>query len=366
MIYLDYSEAGKSIKAATDWIKLKDPSTARTLVSVVAAGLISITVFSFSMVMVVLNQAASQLSNRILDKLVGNRLHQFIIGFYIGNIIFALLLLTAIRDIESGIYVPALSTYLLILLSVISIFLFVLFLHFITQSIKYTTIIRRISSQTLTLMKKSCLLEFKPDIESKERGQPVVSQTSGIFEAFDQQRLVNLAVDNDCIITLRYPPGDYVLENSPIANVYRKNGAVTRDLENAIVSNISIVTEPTEDLFYSSGFRQLSEIAIKALSPGINDPGTAAMSLQSLFSLLAYRREHFPDNNIRDENGKVRVITNELSFEELFERYILPIWDYGKNDRTIRRHLSGLLKQLEFNGQNSVSEKLLQEINQQD
>jgi uncharacterized membrane protein len=173
MIYLDYSETGKNIKAGTNWIRLKDPATARSIISVIAAGLISITVFSFSMVMVVLSQAASQLSNRVLDILVGNRFHQFIIGFYIGDIIFSLLLLTSIRDVEFGVYVPALSTYLLILLSIIAIFLFVLFLHFITQTIKYTTIIRRVYSETLALMKDSCYLTTEPGTLPAQEGRPV-------------------------------------------------------------------------------------------------------------------------------------------------------------------------------------------------
>ena len=73
MISLDFSETGKEIKAQLEWLKLKDASTARSIISVIAAGVLSLTVFSFTMVMVILNQAASQMSNRVLDKLIGNR-----------------------------------------------------------------------------------------------------------------------------------------------------------------------------------------------------------------------------------------------------------------------------------------------------
>ncbi|WP_191907062.1 DUF2254 domain-containing protein [Adhaeribacter soli] len=362
MIYLDYSDTGKDLKAATNWIRLKDPSTARTIVSVIAAGLISLTVFSFSMVMVVLNQAASQLSNRVLDKLVGNRFHQFIIGFYIGDIIYALLLLTSIRDVESGIYVPALSTYLLILLSVFAIFLFVLFLHFITQTIKYTTIIRRIYKQTLVSMKESCFLETEPDIAPAQQGHPVYSDRAGVFETFDRQQMAKLARKNNCVITFRYPTGHFVLENVPIADVYCLKETVTKELESHILSNISLVDEPSVDIYFYSGFRQLSEIAIKALSPGINDPGTAAESLRALFALLAYRYKHFPDNNIRDKHGTVRVVTKEMSFDEIFQRYIVPVWDYGKDDRNIRNQMIDLLLQLQYIGKSATTQKFLAQI----
>jgi len=348
MIYLDYSEWGKNIKTIVTWIRLKDPSTARTVISVIAAGLISITVFSFSMVMVVLNQAASQLSNRVLDKLVGNRLHQFIIGYYIGNIIFALLLLTSIRDVDSGVYVPALSTYLLILLSMVALLLFVLFIHFITHRIKYATIIRGISRQTQKLMEEACYLSYKPADDHLSQGQPLLSNKSGVFEAFEIEKLVKMAQENDCVISFRYPPGDYVLKDAPIGDVYCNRQLIPKELMDEIVNLIFIVDEPTEDIYYYSGLKQLSEIAIRALSPGINDPGTAAVSLQELFSLLNFRRLHFPEINIRDAGGTIRVTTRELSFDELIERYLMPIWDYGKDDRTIRRQMHDLIRQLGY------------------
>ena len=89
------------------------------------------------MVMIALNQAASQMSNRVLSSMIENRFQQIVLGFYIGTIVYALFLLSTIRDINSGVYVPALSIYLLILLTVIDIFLFIYFLDYVTQTVKY-------------------------------------------------------------------------------------------------------------------------------------------------------------------------------------------------------------------------------------
>lgn len=361
MIYLDYSDTGKNLKAVTNWIRLKDPTTARSIVSVIATGLISITVFSFSMVMVVLSQAASQLSNRVLDKLVGNRFHQCIIGFYIGDIIFSLLLLTSIRDIESGVYVPALSTYLLILLSVFAIFLFIVFLHSITQTIKYTTIIRRIYKETLTSMKDSCYMNTEPETIPPQVGRSVCTTKAGVFETFDRKEMIKLAKKNNFVIRFKYSPGHFVLAHVPIADVYT-SGSISKELESDILSQISLVEEPSDNEYFYSGFKQLSEIAIKALSPGINDPGTAAESLQMSFALLAYRIKNFPDNNIRDINGVVRVITREMTFDEIFQRYIIPVWDYGKDDRNMHKHMRDLLIQLQYTGKSVETQKLLIEI----
>jgi uncharacterized membrane protein len=144
MLEVDFSEKGKQIKENFGWLRLKDPSTARNILATIAAGVISMTVFTFSMVMVVLNQAAAQLSNRVLENLIGNKFQQFVLGTFIGTTVFALFLLSGIRDNDSGIYVPALSIYLLMLLTVFDILLFIYFLHHITQSVKYQTIIHRI------------------------------------------------------------------------------------------------------------------------------------------------------------------------------------------------------------------------------
>lgn len=82
-ILFDYSETGKDFKGNLNWWGLKDASTARNILSVVAGGIISLTVFSFSMVMIVLNQAASQMSNRVLTRLIGNKFQQVVLGIYI-------------------------------------------------------------------------------------------------------------------------------------------------------------------------------------------------------------------------------------------------------------------------------------------
>ena len=127
MIEIDFSTWGKNLKSGINLLSLKDASTARSIISTIAGAVLSLTVFSFSMVMIVLNQAASQMSNRVLSSMISNRFQQIVLGFYIGTIVYALFLLSTIRDVDSGIYIPALSIYLLILMTVIDIFLFIYF-----------------------------------------------------------------------------------------------------------------------------------------------------------------------------------------------------------------------------------------------
>ena len=191
MLEIDFSPFGKQLKSGLSWLSLKDATTARTIISTVAGAIISLTVFSFSMVMIVLNQAASQMSNRVLNSMIENRFQQMILGTYIGTIVYALFLLSTIRDISSGIYVPALSIYLLIFLTVIDIFLFIYFLDYVTQTVKYETVIDRVQKQTMDSMQENfieiserlLIWEDMPFIEIK-------TQKSGYFQDFNRKKLL--------------------------------------------------------------------------------------------------------------------------------------------------------------------------------
>jgi uncharacterized membrane protein len=243
MISLDFSEPGKQIKAQMEWLKLKDATTARSIISVIAAGILSLTVFSFTMVMVILNQAASQMSNRVLDKLIGNRFQQIVLGFYIGTIVYSLFLLSAIRDIDSGIYVPALSTFLLIAFAVIDIFLFIYFLHYITQSVKYSVIIHRIQKQTKKALQATCSLSIEPEAIKIMDGSPVFTPEAGIFEGFDQSSLLDIAKKEDCVFSFLFTPGSFLLKGVPVLLIHPAGKVLPDDLKKRINSHLYINQE---------------------------------------------------------------------------------------------------------------------------
>jgi uncharacterized membrane protein len=365
MISLDFSETGKQIKAQMEWLKLKDATTARSIISVIAAGILSLTVFSFTMVMVILNQAASQMSNRVLDKLIGNRFQQIVLGCYIGTIVYSLFLLSAIRDIDSGIYVPALSTFLLIAFAILDIFLFIYFLHYITQSVKYAVIINRIHKQAQKALKGSCCLSEEPELVPVKEGTPVFTLTAGIYQGFNQTSLLEIARNENCVFSFLFTPGSYLLKDVPVLLVHPADKILPHHLRDEISGHIYLNKEESIDTNFYHGFRQLTEVAVKALSPGINDPGTAVQSMRALAELLSYRLKHFPNNSIKDEKGVVRIITKEASFEALFTACMMPVWDYGKDDRFIQQEFHHLLLQISHHGKHPAIRKLLTEVEKQ-
>ena len=343
-VFFDFSETGQQIKIDFPWLNINDPSTARSILATIAGGVISLTVFSFSMVMIVLNQAASQLSNRTLDELIGNRFQQIVLGIYIGTIVYTFFLLSTIRDTGSSFQIPSLSIFLLTLITVFDIFIFIYFLHFITQSVKYNVIIDRIKSDTYHGMKNFCSANSEVSQNTKFASLAVVKASkSGIFEGFDTKEIMDFCEENKCSVIAIYPMGTFILRGQPILKCSR---ALDDDQEKEALFGVIISQQEAAYRNYEYGFRQLSEIALKALSPGINDPGTAILSFRALIDLLGFRAIHFPPSElIRGENPFV-VYRMELSFDALFEKIIYPIWDYGKEDRMLSLEFKLLLEQL--------------------
>jgi uncharacterized membrane protein len=362
-ISLDFSELGKSLKSTFSWLTLRDADTARVIISTILAGILSLTVFSFSMVMIVLNQAASQMSNRILDKLIGNRFQQMILGVYIGTIVFALFLLSTIRDTESHLYIPVLSTYLLIIFAVFDIFLFIYFLHYITQSVKYEVIINRIYDDTKESMDAECTYNQESTISFVvESNFTILSPRSGTFEGFESEILLKLCHEYDFSLSFLHAKSTFVFKNQPVAIISKELG---EEVQVKISESFMYHKEERIENNFFYGFKQLTEIALKALSPGLNDPGTAIVSMRSLFVLMAKRSQVHPKLIFEDESNQLRVVIKEQTFEEIFERTVMPIWDYGKEDRLLIREMFQLLTQLN-NMTNSVSvKKLLKAVEKQ-
>lgn len=347
MLVLDFSAWGKAIKSSVSWIQLKDASTARSMTTVIAGGIISLTVFSFSMVMIVLNQAASKISNRTLDSMIGNKFQQIVLGFYIGTIVYALFLLSTIRDIHSGVYVPALSIYVLVFITVVDVFLFIYFLHYVTQTVKFETIIQRIHQETLRVLQKR---NHAVDAEYTYKASDVPVMTyfapeSGYFQNFNQKQLIQFARKHDVVLSFLKARGSFVLKGTPLLEIRGSRQIESDELNLLTFAMDFYIGQPIGiNPFY--GFYQLAEVAIKSLSPGINDPATAVLSLNALADLFAYYLFYPASSFVFDKEDALCIRTIEPSFSELFHRCISPIWHYGKQDPLVQQALASLLQQL--------------------
>ena len=347
MLEIDFSAWGKELKTSLNWLSLKDASTARTITATVAAAIISLTVFSFSMVMIVLNQAASQMSNRVLTSMIGNRFQQVVLGCYIGTTVYSLFLLSTIRDIDNGVSVPALSIYVLIVLTVVNIFLFIYFLDYVTQMVKYETVSYRVKKHTIDVMKKRFAEAGEAQIGwDKLPYAEIKTDEAGHFQSLDEEQLLSIASKHDLYISFLYGRGAYLIKGVAFIRVHSKTLLEPGCLKD-ILATVDFFNGHFIEKNADYGFKQLMEIAIKALSPGINDPGTAVIALQALSDVFSFRLYLKLPSILPDAQATPRIFIPSSSFTELFEQCILPIWNYGKNDHYIRHEMLSMVKQLQ-------------------
>ncbi|HEX6333781.1 MAG TPA: DUF2254 family protein, partial [Flavisolibacter sp.] len=263
----EQSAAASYLKEKFVWLNLKNTQAARTILTTITSGVIGLTVFSFSMVMVVMSQAASQLSNRVIDHLVGNKFQQTVLGFYLGTIVSSFFLLSVVDDKGSS-GIPALSVFLLILITITDLFLFVSFLHFITKSIKFEQLIKSIHQKTTSSFKDfSNDSAARTDWNTAERKSiGITSPVSSYFQGVNRKLLLKFCRENDVLIEFYHYRCTYIVKDQPLLTLYFWQQPGKEKLKHLFESiDFYSGQEIDKNPFY--GYLHLSEVAIKALSP---------------------------------------------------------------------------------------------------
>ncbi|CAN5468238.1 hypothetical protein BH23BAC1_BH23BAC1_23230 [soil metagenome] len=337
---------------------IHNADTARSLITTILAGTISLIIFSFTMMMFVLNQAASNYSSKVIGGMISQPSFQVVLGTYIGNIIYTIILLMQIKEGDNFKEIPHLAVFLGVLFFLICIILFVIFINKIYDSVQIYSVIKRLHKDTRKKLLKISTHDslVNPEHEGM-RWFDYVSQKSGYFQNIANDALMDIACKQDCIIRSVQPEAFYHIAGAPLFQTTKgiSDKKILGNIEDGFIfyTGESIKDNP----FY--GIRQLSEVAIQALSTGINAPGTAIACLDFLGDLLSIRLTQDHTKYVRDKNNLIRIIIPEISLEELLEICISPIRIYGKKDINVMISLLNLFKRLSYNDQEFNNQELL-------
>lgn len=343
----------KSLKESLPDIFIHDVETARTILSVLIGGILSLTVFSFSMVMVVLNQASANYSPRLLPGLISDRRHQFILGFYIGYIIYLLVILISVRSYQDSYGLMGLSVMIAAILGIVSIFLFMYFIHSISQSVQVQNIVENQYKKSKENIEKLSEIEFKNNQHPKsDLSYSYEANQSGYYNSFVKSFLSDdLKKKENLIIEILPFAGQYVF---PGDDVLKSNENLTEKEVEKILDNLPFGLMQISDENYFSGMIRLMEVAVKAMSPGINDPGTAIDVIHRLSKLLE-DRINLPNQIITHFDDGLTMVTNEVPLTEIMRQIIAPIRNYSKEDAVVLFKLKSTL--LYLLKKNACSEK---------
>lgn len=345
LLNIETPELTEEIKKKVGLLIIDNSDTARSLLSTLIGGVISLTVFSFSMVMILLNQASSNYSPRLLPGLISYKPHQFVLGFYIGTILFNILCLINVLPGDTPYQIPGFTILIGILLGPICLGLFVFFIHSISQSIQINNILQRLYRETSTSLERLAekMESHQPSddpLGAEQSWTAIPSPRFGQLMNVSESGLVEIAQEQDLRFMLVHPRGMAVMQGEAILYSSKKlEGEDTASVLSLLhFGNQEII--PENFLF---GFKQLTEILLKAMSPGINDPGTAMDSLDYLMELIGKRMGMGDYLSILDDEGQERLFLKIVSFKDLVYFCFSAIRTYIAHDPVlVQKMLSGL------------------------
>lgn len=318
---------------------------ARLILGTIVGSIFSLMVFSFSMVMLVLNRASSTLSPRVIPGLITQKSHQVVLGVYMGTIVYSLILIINIQSKTAEYQIPTLGVLISMVLSILCLGMFIYFIDSISKSIQVDNILQRIFRKTKFQIQKAGIAEKPYDMPNTDGWSSVPADSTGYLKQVEYGKLKKICLANDITIEITENPGFFFVAGYPIVKVSKPiDDEIVNDIRNCFIFYIE---EHVSD-HYLFGFKQISEIAVKALSPGINDPATAIKAIDMLSILFIDKMNLNEKNYFLSPNGKLLVFFKSPSLEELLFINLTPIREYGKQDATIMLKILESLKNLAY------------------
>ncbi|WP_237065838.1 DUF2254 domain-containing protein [Microbulbifer guangxiensis] len=357
MLYLDKVTTLSTLPGLS-WMGLEDPDSARSLLTTIAASTITVAGTVFSITMVALTLASNQFGPRLVRNFMRDRGTQVALGIFLATFIYALMVLRGINALQDPGASHDLSVHTAFVLSLISIAFLIYFIHNVALSIQVDNVTYHINREFSAAIDEHYPSERKfdkrvqcypPDkLKLGENYLSIFTEESGYLLAVDKSALIAWAEKHDCSIRLDWHPGSFINHWSRVARIYEPPRQLdSEDISATINGAISMGPLPTAEQDVVFSIHQMAQIAVRALSPGINDPFTAYSCIDRLVDGIGkvLQRPELP-NCFHDEQGKLRLVTTVLDFTDLLNAAFDEIREYGRESGVVMRHLLNALRDL--------------------
>lgn len=318
------------------------------LASLVTA-MITMATLVISITMVVLTLAAQQLGPRLIRSFMADRRTQATLGLFIATVVYLLLVLrAAYGNVEQVPNLAVSGGTLLVLFCLVALLVFV---HHLARSIIADNTIERVG-ETLDediarlLPEPGAEQKSKPGASPSETGAPLSLTANGYVQAIDYEWLVACAKDADATIEISFKPGRHVVEGSTYAWIAPAEAA-SEDVRDQIESCVVVGGERGSVQDLEAPIRQLVEVALRALSPSINDPFTAMAVIDRLTTSLAKIMRRGPARCVwTDDDGVVRLLAPRATFADIVHEAFRQVRQHGARQPAILIRLVESLGQL--------------------
>ncbi|MFC7543288.1 DUF2254 domain-containing protein [Siccirubricoccus deserti] len=250
-----------------------------------ASSTIGVAGTTFSITVAALSLASGQMGPRLLRNFVRDSGNQYALGIFLGTFAYALVVLRTVRSVEEVAFVPHLGVTGALLLALLCVATLVWFVHHVATGINVETVIDVVHeefSEAIDRLDHGAPASVAGS--APPRGVPVTLAERGYLRAVDHNGLANWAEETGAVVVLLVRPGDYLFPEAAVAELIQGRGS--EEAGRAIRAAFSLGSRQaaTQDLEFA--VRQLVEIALRALSPGINDPFTAVAVVDRLGAAL--------------------------------------------------------------------------------
>lgn len=330
-IDLYYTEQIETLLPA---ILLVDVELAKTILSGLSTALLTMTTFTFSTIMVVLTTYSSQFSPRTLKNFVRDKMTWRVLGVFMGGFIYSTLSLLLMNEMQPGQMV--LSSTAGIFVALICLIFFAFFVHHVATEIQVSTLIEKLADDAEQVIADYTDLQEKREtadkqIEKKADEWVFTTNLHGYIQLIEFKKLVSFAQEKKATVELMVHVGDFIHHKQTVMKIYADEKPNIKVSEYIVIGKEPDVRQDPE-----FAIQKLIEIALRAISPGINDPNTAIHNIRQLGRLLGSMSK-LPNYSgiFYDEKDVPRVVYPVRPFDEVLHKTFFQIRLYGKEDVSI-------------------------------
>lgn len=334
MVAVDRSGVIPKSLLDNSWLYNGGATGARTLLGVVASSTIGVAGTVFSITIAALSLAAGQMGPRLLRNFTKDRGNQFTLGAFLGTFSYALMVLRTVRTQDEGIFIPHLSLTVSILLAFVCVATLVFFVGHMAGRINVDTVIALVSQdmqRAFTRIAENEEQPTAPPLSFWSDAIVILDGRRGYLQQLDDTGLAQWAVGKGTAVRLLVRPGGYVFPGAPIALMTPPVDGGQEAIRDATA--LSAQRGSSADIEFA--VRQLVEVAVRALSPGINDPHTAVSVIDRFGAALCELAPLRLPSGVLLHDGRPVVVVPNVDYDGLTDAMFHMIRQNGSGSTAI-------------------------------
>jgi uncharacterized membrane protein len=343
------SNLSDRVVAEVGWIWSGGPEGAREILSTIAGSMMTVTGVVFSITVVVLALASSQFGPRLLRNFMRDTGNKVVLGTFISTFTYCLLILRTIRSESETQFAAPVSVTMAVVLALVSLGVLIYFIQHVSTSIQAPVVIARVGEELDEGIERLFPQKLGQSVPRSTPSQSealfataagrefgsIQSAASGYLQAIDHEGLMDIAASRDLLVELQYRPGQFVTQGTDVVRFWPKQRP-TPDLADDFNALFFLGADRTEEQDLEFAIHQLVEVAVRALSPGINDPFTAMNCVDRLGAALCrLAAREIPSPYRYDSADQLRIVAHGVTFPDVMDAAFNQIRQYGRSSASV-------------------------------